>query len=108
MDKAEDIRTSSFRVLHETPGHCTYGVWINGAKCGDLTVRVSEHIAFEAMLLRGGFTHPARIRRHKIGPGECRTCDNNRDENNEFHPPHDASDRCESGRHPHCSCDTCF
>ena len=21
---------------------------------------------------------------------------------------HDASDRCESGKHPHCTCDTCF
>lgn len=23
-------------------------------------------------------------------------------------PYHDASDRCESGKHPHCTCDTCF
>jgi len=23
-------------------------------------------------------------------------------------PPHQASDRCESGKHNHCSCDTCF
>lgn len=47
-------------------------------------------------------------RRHKAGPGECRICDNNRDDSNEFHPPHDASDRCESGKRKHCSCDTCF
>lgn len=23
-------------------------------------------------------------------------------------PPHDASSRCESGKHSHCTCDTCF
>ena len=23
-------------------------------------------------------------------------------------PPHDANPRCESGKHPHCSCDICF
>jgi hypothetical protein len=26
----------------------------------------------------------------------------------EFGPPHDPSPRCESGKHPHCSCDVCF
>jgi hypothetical protein len=25
-----------------------------------------------------------------------------------MYPPHDASPRCESGGHPHCTCDTCF
>lgn len=25
-----------------------------------------------------------------------------------IHPPHFASPRCESGRHNHCTCDTCF
>lgn len=25
-----------------------------------------------------------------------------------FAPNHKPSDRCESGKHPHCSCDTCF
>lgn len=23
-------------------------------------------------------------------------------------PSHNASSRCESGKHPHCTCDTCF
>ncbi len=27
---------------------------------------------------------------------------------NIFAPRHKPSDRCESGKHPHCSCDTCF
>jgi hypothetical protein len=25
-----------------------------------------------------------------------------------MHPNHKPSDRCESGKRPHCSCDTCF
>jgi hypothetical protein len=50
-----DIKTASYRVLHTTPGHITYGVWINGGKCGDLVVRVDEQIAFEQMMGRGGF-----------------------------------------------------
>lgn len=25
-----------------------------------------------------------------------------------FHPPHKASSLCESGKHPHCTCATCF
>lgn len=52
--------------------------------------------------LRGG------NRRHKLPAGECPYCDRERANNTTFHPAHDASDRCESGKHPHCSCDTCF
>jgi hypothetical protein len=50
-----DIVTSSFRRMSETPGHVTYGVWVNGGKCGDLVVRQSEASAFEMMMRRGGF-----------------------------------------------------
>jgi hypothetical protein len=46
--------------------------------------------------------------RHKAPEGECAICDRERAAGNNFHPPHDASDRCESGKRPHCSCDTCF
>lgn len=52
--------------------------------------------------LRGG------SRRHKLPPGECKYCDRERDAGSTFHPPHDASQRCESGKHSHCTCDTCF
>lgn len=45
-------------------------------------------------------------RRWKLPPGECKTCDEWRDE--KFHPAHDASPRCQSGKHSHCTCDTCF
>jgi len=55
MDKQLDIVRATFRVVHSTPGHATYGVWINGGKCGDLVVRQSERVAFEIMLTRGGF-----------------------------------------------------
>jgi hypothetical protein len=48
---------------------------------------------------------PHARRRHKLPAGECKSCDR---EKGSFHPPHDASDRCESGKHSHCSCDTCF
>lgn len=47
-------------------------------------------------------------RRHKAEPGECAYCDREREADNEFHPPHDASDRCRSNKRPHCSCDICF
>lgn len=51
-----------------------------------------------------GFPAPP-IRRCLLPVGECAYCDANRDE---MMPPHDASSRCESGKHPHCTCDTCF
>jgi hypothetical protein len=47
-------------------------------------------------------------KRHKAPEGECTYCDRERAENNNYHPSHDASERCESGKHSHCSCDTCF
>jgi len=49
---------------------------------------------------------PRPVRRQKAQSGECAYCD--REGSNSFHPPHDASPRCESGKHSHCSCDTCF
>jgi hypothetical protein len=54
-EKQVDARTASFRMMDETPGHIRYGVWINGGKCGDLTVRQEERVAFESMMERGGF-----------------------------------------------------
>lgn len=50
----------------------------------------------------------AKPRRHKAPQGECAYCDAERAKGIEYHPPHDASPRCESGNHPHCSCDTCW
>lgn len=53
--KAVDVITSSFRRIRETPGHVTYGVWVNGGKCGDLVLRQSEAGAFEERMQRAGF-----------------------------------------------------
>jgi hypothetical protein len=46
------------------------------------------------------------LRRHKVMPGDCAYCD--RECGNDFHPPHDASERCQIGKRNHCSCDMCF
>lgn len=53
-EKQVDVR-GSFRVLQETPGHLTYGVWVNGGKSGDLVVRQEERVAFQTMMERAGF-----------------------------------------------------
>lgn len=46
---------------------------------------------------------PARRERRRRVDG-CATCARD----GRHGPSHDASERCESGGHPHCSCDTCF
>lgn len=38
--------------------------------------------------------------------GECAYCDSYRDDS--MMPPHSPSPLCESGKHPHCTCDCCF
>lgn len=47
-------------------------------------------------------------RRHKLAPGECQYCDRERAAGSSFHPSHDASSTCKSGKHSHCTCDSCF
>lgn len=46
-------------------------------------------------------------RRYALDEGECRTCDEDRHHGGPK-PPHDASRRCQSGGHTHCTCDRCF
>lgn len=46
----------SFRILRATPGHITYGIWINHGKAGDLTVRREEYVEFERRMENAGFT----------------------------------------------------
>lgn len=53
-------------------------------------------------------TDTAYRRRHKAPEGECSYCDSYRQTKNDFHPPHDASQMCESGWRDHCTCDCCF
>lgn len=45
-----------------------------------------------------------RVRR--LPPGECQFCDLHGDQG--MMPSHTASDRCESGKRAHCTCDVCF
>jgi len=49
---------------------------------------------------------PKPIRRYRAPTGQCSYCDDHRDDT--MMPPHDASPRCESGKHQHCTCNTCF
>jgi hypothetical protein len=44
--------------------------------------------------------------RRLLPPGECAYCDAHRDD--PMMPSHTPSERCESGKRPHCTCDTCF
>ena len=44
---------------------------------------------------------------HKIETAGCKECQRVQ-ANNGFGPSHDASPRCKSGGHDHCTCDTCF
>jgi hypothetical protein len=45
------------------------------------------------------------IRRMRVAG--CPTCD--RDPKGlKMMPPHDPTGSCKSGKHPHCSCDTCY
>lgn len=37
-------------------------------------------------------------RRHKLDPGQCAYCDRERAQGVSFHPSHDASEGCESGK----------
>jgi len=39
---------------------------------------------------------------------ECEYCREKKKEGQLFFPLHDPSPRCESGKKPHCTCDTCF
>lgn len=60
----------------------------------------------QIMLLKQHFD-PAK-RRHKLPEGECNYCDRERKTGTYFHPSHDPSSQCQSGKRPHCTCDTCF
>lgn len=47
-------------------------------------------------------------RRHQVDDGACPYCDREKAAGNTFHPSHDASENCQSGKYSHCSCGTCF
>lgn len=41
-------------------------------------------------------------------PEPCAYCDDMQARGMTFYPAHKASDNCKSGKHNHCTCDTCF
>ena len=45
-------------------------------------------------------------RRHKVDG--CVYCERAKANRDKYHPYHDASTRCRSGGHDHCTCDTCY
>ena len=47
-----------------------------------------------------------QMRRSRVD--DCTFCQKLIAEGTSFAPPHDPSYGCESGKHTHCSCDTCF
>lgn len=46
------------------------------------------------------------VARYRRPLGECAYCDAHRDDS--MMPPHTASQSCESGKRPHCTCDVCY
>jgi len=46
---------------------------------------------------------PKPVKRHEVDG--CPFCERFK---GQMHPSHDASDRCESGKYDHCTCDVCF
>jgi hypothetical protein len=54
-------------------------------------------------ITRGTGLQTRAPKRHEV-PG-CAFCERFK---GRMHPSHDASDRCESGKREHCTCDECF
>lgn len=52
-------------------------------------------------------TRPATDYQRRTRIAGCSECDLVQ-RHGGFGPPHDASPRCESGKHEHCTCDGCF
>lgn len=70
---------------------------------------LKENLGPESLAVVLGILNQHKPKRHhKVGFGNCATCDHERAADNDFHPPHDASPNCESGHRNHCSCDICF
>lgn len=84
-------------------------------ECADWGVRITEDwkrlsqrrdALQSAVWEREGYYNGKRL--HKAPLGQCPTCDDMRDKKQHFHPSHAASERCESGKRNHCSCEICF
>lgn len=86
----------------DTSHICVGGAWMN-----DTDVKTESNIHGDRWCsLCGERILTPRVNRKYVEG--CTTCDYIRDKKDGFGPSHDASDRCESGRYDHCTCDTCF
>jgi hypothetical protein len=62
--------------------------------------------SFNPKTIRRGPKAKAEVGEYRLPEGCCRYCDDHRLDS--MMPPHSPSARCESGKRPHCTCDTCF
>lgn len=86
------------KPIHLESGEMVYGVFDGDAEVERFPNRVNaeRYIA-----------HPPSRRTWALA-GQCLYCDEHRRRGDKFLPPHDASERCESGKRNHCTCDVCF
>lgn len=67
-----------------------------------------EYGVYYLMVMKDGSQAKVKIRGYATYFLGCQTCERELAAGNTFFPPHVASDRCESGKYNHCTCDTCF
>jgi hypothetical protein len=82
----------------------------NEVRCeyGDPLCPCTEGAACHYEWANGTPPMPHPKHRHQRPKGECVYCDREREAGNKHFPSHDASDRCESGKRPHCTCNVCW
>ena len=108
--KVGDCRAAKALAASPSPGK-----WSDS----DVTAEAVRHLQDKTDAAMAGSNYapvsPAKVdddevvvatRRHWLPVGECKYCDDARSDS--MMPYHDASKRCESGKHPHCTCDTCY
>ena len=108
------------------PPHASYigdGVYVHSDGIGLVLqtsngVSVQNQIVLEPEVLVSFLDYLKKISKDHTKPpsrrtfieevGECKICDNHRNQKIPFMPPHDAAENCESNKYSHCSCDICF
>lgn len=79
---------------------------VQRARKTNLEARGEEYVPPDAQEVLDRWVHIAkRIERERE---TCSFCKKIHDSGESLAPEHRASPRCQSGGHPHCTCDTCF